>query len=157
MQGEFLEYRRRLPHWRLDGATYFVTWRLSRRQWNLLPAERSVIAGVIRHFESRQFDLVAYVVMDDHVHVLLTPYPGIRLERIVAGWKSYTAHRLTGEFRRKAPLWQDEYHDRIVRNDIELRRKWDYVRNNPRKRWPGIDLYPWLFAVGLGENYLRRG
>src|SRR5690606_18639489 len=87
-------YRRRLPHWRLEGATYFVTWRLHRRQGDLTPHERTMVTGVILHWESVRFVLHALVVMNDHVHVLVTPHPGTPLERLVQGWKAFAADQL---------------------------------------------------------------
>jgi hypothetical protein len=64
-QADFFVYRRRLPHWRLNGATYFVTWRLQRSQHALSPAERSMVVKALRFFEKDRYDLFAYVVMDD--------------------------------------------------------------------------------------------
>ena len=84
-------YRRDLPHLRLDGATYWVTWNLRRRQSPLRPAERAIVASTIRHFDGVQFDLHAFVVMDDHVHVVVTTTPGVALEAIVHSWKSFSA------------------------------------------------------------------
>jgi len=46
-----LRYRRRLPHWRNDEATYFVTWRLARGQAELDSDERDLVAGALTHFE----------------------------------------------------------------------------------------------------------
>jgi hypothetical protein len=40
-------------------------------------------------------------------------------------------------------IWQDEYFDRIVRDEKEFMQKLDYIVNNPWKRWPNIQDYPW--------------
>lgn len=106
-------YRRRLPHWRLEGSTYFVTWCLHRTQSSLRAVEREMVQRVLRHFEGMRFDLRAFVVMDDHVHVVVTPMDPFQLECLVHSWKSYSAWRLQREMGRKGAVWQDEYHDRI--------------------------------------------
>ena len=142
-------YRRDLPHLRLDGATYWVTWNLRRRQSPLRPAERAIVASTIRHFDGVQFDLHAFVVMDDHVHVVVTTTPGVALEAIVHSWKSFSAWRLQREEGRPGALWQEECYDRIVRDDQELTQKVSYVLNNPRRRWPGIIRYEWAWARGM--------
>ncbi len=95
----------------MPGAVYFVTWRLAKRQHGLRPGERSLVVTAIKHFENRRYDLPTYVVMDDHVHVLVVPLEGFALERIVHSWKSFTATRLVKECGRKGPLWQQEYFD----------------------------------------------
>lgn len=146
---QFLQYRRRLPHWRLPGAVYFVTWRLHRNQPPLLPEDRALVVSSIEHFNGRRYEIAGYVVMDDHVHVLVAPHTGFRLEDHVSGWKSFSAHRMTSDRGRLAPVWQDEYFDRIVRDETELFEKMNYILNNPRKRWPELLEYRWLSTPGL--------
>jgi REP element-mobilizing transposase RayT len=141
-------YRRHMPHWRLEGATYWVTWCLHRNQPTLLPAERDLVVSVLRHFEGQRFALDAFVVMDDHVHLVVTPMPRIELEQIVHSWKSVSAWRLQREHGRRGAVWHNEYHDRIVRNDGELAQKIRYLQRNPAGRWPGIDGYPWVWWRG---------
>jgi len=146
---ELTSYRRRLPHWRLEGSTYFVTWRLHPNQRPLSPEERDVVASAIRHFEKVKCELFVFVVMDDHCHVLFIPIGDHQLKDIVYSWKSYSAYRIQREFKHVGAIWQDESFDRIVRNEAEFLEKGNYILNNPRKRWPEIEDYPW---VGLGRD-----
>jgi len=140
----FHTYRRRLPHWRSAGATYFVTWRLAPDCETLAPQERTLVAGTLRHFDRQRYALHAYVVMDDHVHVLVEPIGGHALESIVHSWKSYSAHRLCGAAEDAAPVWQEEYFDRIVRSEQEFDEKMRYIVGNPWKRWPELGAYSWV-------------
>jgi REP element-mobilizing transposase RayT len=87
-------YRRHLPHWRQDQATYFVTWRLARGQPELDSGERDLVAAAIMSFRARQYELAAYVVMDDHVHALVAPLPAYDLAGILHSWKSFTARQM---------------------------------------------------------------
>lgn len=138
-------YRRNLPHWRVEGATYFVTFRLAdsipepvvRRwhdqrerwlrahgldpswaesdwtrwedAWHAIPLaerrdfERSqqrqflgeldkchgccllgrghpVVAAALEHFHGVRVWTGDYVVMPNHVHLLVQPFPGVKLE-----------------------------------------------------------------------------
>src|SRR5713101_2582083 len=66
-------YRRKLPHWRQDQVTYFVTWRLGQGREELDASERELVVAAMKSFDGQRYQLVAYVVMDDHVHALLTP------------------------------------------------------------------------------------
>jgi putative DNA methylase len=139
-----LLYRRKLPHWRQDQVTYFVTWRLARGQQELGSDERDLMVAAMKRFEQQRYELAAYVVMDDHVHVLLTPLSGYDLQGIVHSWKSFTARAMQREGKRFGRVWQDEYFDRIVRDDKEFVQKLDYVVRNPWKRWPEMGEYPWV-------------
>ena len=149
-------FRRHLPHWHLDGATYFVTWCLHHEQPCLGPHERTLVCDALRHFDGTRYDLHASVVMDDHVHVVARPLYRRPLSGILQNWKSYTAHRLTADFERRAPVWQDESYDRVVRDERELGKVLEYVRDNPRRRWPGVDRYPWIVIPTDGSGGLSK-
>ena len=142
-------YRRRLPHIRGDGATYFVTWRLRRGQLDLSADERDCVVASFRHFDGVRYVLHAYVVMNDHVHVLVRTNADFRLEDVISAWKSFTTNRLQRQFGRSGAVWQDEYFDRVVRDDDEYDQKRDYILNNPQKRWPEIEAYQWRWAIGM--------
>ncbi len=98
----------------------------------------------IRHFEGQRYDLVAFVVMNDHVHALVRPIGDRRLEDIVHSLRSYSAHEIA-RGRGGGRIWQDEYFDRAVRDENETNEKIAYILNNPFKRWPEIDSYEWVW------------
>jgi len=80
--------------------------------------------------ELRHYLLHAFVVMPNHVHVLVTPQ--IALPRITKSLKGITAKRanamlgLTGK-----PFWQEESYDHTVRNEREFERIRHYIEENP--------------------------
>ena len=127
---------------------YFVTWRLSGGQTVLTSGDREVVARALLHFDQRRYNLYAYVVMDDHVHVVLSLSPNLRLEAVTHSWKSYTAHQLRRRTSRLAPVWQQESFDRIVRDEAEFHEKVDCVAGNPWKRWPSLETYRWVWVKG---------
>jgi len=145
-ESDFRAYRRRLPHWRLGGATYFVTWRLQPGLSPLGPAERDVVAAALQHFQDERYRLLAYV------HVLVHPFPYIPLQEIVHSWKSYTANRLQRLYARVGAIWQDEHSDRVVRDEDELLEKAEYMLGNPRTRWPESGDYVWARWCGAGDG-----
>jgi REP element-mobilizing transposase RayT len=144
----FYTYNNRLPHWRRQGATYFVTWRVANRQPDLQPAERKVVTDVLKHFDGHRYSLFAYVVMNDHVHTVVEPAPDLQLQTIIHSWKSFSAFRLQRELNRDGAIWQKGYFNRIIRHDVEFRMVVEYVLNNPVKRWPGVEGYPWVGCGG---------
>ena len=137
-------YRRRLPHWRLAGATYFVTWRLAVDQSELTAVERSLVADCLRHFDHKRHELLAYVIMDDHVNALVTPLGDWALEQVIHSWKSFSTYQLQRTCGRIGHVWQSEYFDRVIRDQAELVEKATYIVHNPWKRWPDLLEYPWM-------------
>jgi len=143
MAEDLVKYRRRMPHWRLVGSVYFVTWRLAPSQEKLNEEECRVIMLALQHFDGERYELYACVVMDDHVHALVKPLEDYRLQKLVHSWKSFTAHKLRRDSSKK--LWQEEYFDRIVRDEKEFWDKAQYILNNPLNRWPEMGEYPWVW------------
>jgi REP element-mobilizing transposase RayT len=142
---DFRAYRRFLPHWRADGAIHFVTWRLKPGQGALTVVERDQVAATLQYFNGARYELFAYVVMNDHVHVVVQPLPGFGLERIVQGWKSFSTISMQ-RGQRRGSVWQREYFDRIIRDAEEFAAKIEYVLGNPAQRWPGLEHYPWTWC-----------
>ena len=154
MDESFYTYRRHLPHWRQEGSVYFVTWRLAGEQSLLTPPERTIIVEALRHFHKQRYELFAYVIMDDHVHVLAQPIAPHELRNVLHTWKSYSARCLQKQFGRQGALWQNESFDRIVRDEQEFQEKARYILHNPLKRWPDLIEYEW---VGIGAWHGQAG
>jgi REP element-mobilizing transposase RayT len=100
--------------------------------WLKQPAIADLVADALRFHENVRFDLLAWVVMANHVHVVLRPRPNWTLSRILQSWKGYTAHeanRLLG--RTGKSFWQKESFDHLVRNEEDLHRCCHYTTANP--------------------------
>ena len=108
-------------------------------------------ASALSHYE-----LHAFVVMPNHVHLLLTP--AIPLSQITKSLKGITAKRanlalgLTG-----IPFWQEESYDHTVRDGREFERIRRYIESNPVRAGlaRGPDEYRWSSAgrdSGVGRN-----
>ena len=69
--------------------------------------------------------------MPNHVHLLIQPYKGHALSKILHSIKSYTAHEINKQLNQKGEFWQDESYDRIVRGPEELSHFREYIRRNP--------------------------
>jgi REP element-mobilizing transposase RayT len=138
-------YQRRIPQWRREGATYFVTWRILRDQSELDPRERTIVFDAVQFFDKERYDLIAAVVMSDHAHAILWPYPGIELTDVLHSWKSFSVRTMQRNRWRSGSLWQEGAFNRILRGPTEFKKKTQYVAGNPRKRWPDLASYDWVF------------
>jgi hypothetical protein len=142
-------WRRWLSRVRMPGApsVHLVTWRLAPGQRPLTALERGLVCRALRHREGELHRLLAYVVMDDHVHVLVQPVC-VPLTHLADSWASFTAHELQCLSRRGPPVWQADVQQRAVRGDEDLRLVLEYIVGNPWKRWPFIKGYPWVWEAG---------
>jgi putative transposase len=123
--------RRNLPHWTLDGSTYYVTFRTL--SGTLSDEERRLVLEHVRSGDDKFYQLAAAVVMPDHVHLLLHPMPAYDLSRIMKGIKGVSAHKINQLRGTTGTIWQDESWDRIVRDAVEFDEKLQYMADNPVK------------------------
>lgn len=146
-----------LPHWRLTGATYFVTFNLLAGEMS--DDERQFVLDACLFHHGRKWILHALTVMPDHVHLvarLLTSPVGkdYELSSVLHSVKSYSANQINLLRGESGTVWQRESYDRIMRNDRELRETLEYVELNPVRKdivnQPGE--YPWT----LTQIDLRR-
>jgi REP element-mobilizing transposase RayT len=151
-QGTLVKTRRNLPHWELGGSTYFLTFRCAGGV-TLEDADRTLVLNNWRHWDEQRYLLHCAVVMPDHVHVLLTPLrdgPDTwhSLKQIFHTNKGFTAQKINKNHGRRGGVWQDERHDRIVRDEEEFFEKWNYIANNPVEEGLVNDalVYPWFYG-----------
>ncbi len=90
-----------------------------------------VVEAIHFHAENlKRYDLHRYVVMSNHVHLLMTPRMDV--SKLMQSLKRFTAKEgnrmldLTGH-----PFWQDESYDRLVRDATEFGRIARYIEMNP--------------------------
>lgn len=77
--------------------------------------------------------LTAWVIMPNHVHILITPNAGHELSDILHSIKSFTAHEANKQLNRTGQFWQHESFDRYIRNYKHYANVINYIENNPVK------------------------
>jgi valyl-tRNA synthetase len=92
-----------------------------------------VVADALIHFDRERYDLGAWVVMPNHVHVVVTPRDRHHIGDILHSWKSFTAHKVNEIVGRTGRLWQHESYDHIVRNERAQHKIQEYIDRNPEK------------------------
>jgi putative DNA methylase len=96
------------------------------------PGLADLVAGAIKFFDGQRYELREWVVMPNHVHVVVWPMPGHILSEILHSWKSYTAHEINKRLPMKVvPFWQSESYDHLIRDDDDLHRCLHYTLMNP--------------------------
>lgn len=147
----YLPVRRHVPHWEHPCGTVALTWLLHRDQPVLRDDERTIVLEVISRGADVVGQILAAVVMDDHVHAVVSLAKGWTGVRAAQTWKSVSAHALTRDFGRSAPVWQRAYFDRWMMDRERVERCVAYVLGNPTRRWPGRTDYPWLIGRGIAR------
>ncbi len=155
ISSELHRHHRRLPHWQSGGSSYFVTFRSAIGE---LPSEAlEIVKHHILFDHKRKYELIFGVVMPDHVHILFRPIckdngNWYSLQEILKGIKGVSARNINKLLLRTGSVWQDEYFDRLIRDEKELHEKWKYIWENPLKKGLSNSFDDYLFYIVPEEN-----
>lgn len=160
-----------LPHLKAQGSVYFVTFRLADSlpaealaRLEQLPSEersshvdalldqgagacwlaRPEVAELVKtalEAESAHVRLHGWVVMPNHVHLLMEPRATASLSEVLQRIKSGTAHLANALLGLEGAFWQRESYDHLVRDQADLDAHLEYIRANPGR-------------AGLRDGYL---
>ena len=84
-------------------------------------------------FAYEAISVVSYVIMPDHVHLLISVKAQneaknpVSVETVVRSLKRITVNEVGDN------IWQDSFYDHVVRNEDDLSLIRKYIRNNPLK------------------------
>jgi len=146
-------YRRKLPHWIPDNTIIFITWRLAGTappprpailtaqtqyhqtgpQWLKDPRIAQIVRNALEYGETNRnlYTLHAWVIMPNHIHVLLEPKaPLPKVMQWLKGRTARLANRILN--RTGQPFWHDESYDHWIRSTNELNQTIAYIENNPK-------------------------
>jgi REP element-mobilizing transposase RayT len=110
-----------------------------------------VVRDALLHFEGTRYDLAAWSIMPNHVHVIVRPKSDQTLARILHSWKSFAAKEANRLLNRRGSFWQPESFDHLIRDEGDFRNQIRYVLENPERA--GLKGWRWVGAVaerGMG-------
>jgi REP element-mobilizing transposase RayT len=83
------------------------------------------------YFDGERYDLLAWCIMPNHVHVVMCCLNDISLGQIVRTWKVQTTATVNAMLGTKGPIFAPDYFGRFMRNGKQAERAIGYVENNP--------------------------
>jgi putative transposase len=116
-------------------GTYFATFSTWQRRklFVVEPYAGLFLKTLYGYRKQGKFLLHAFVLMPEHVHLLLTPAPDITLEHAIQLIKGGYSHAFGVEFR-KGEVWQRGFTDHRIRDAEDFGNHHDYIHQNPVKR-----------------------
>jgi len=114
--------------------------------WLHKPAIAHLVQQSLFHFDGDRYRLNAWVIMPNHVHVLLTLSDRYGLSSVVHSWKSYTASEANRLLARKGDFWHREYFDRYVRDERHYATVVRYIEANPVRAGLCANIEHWSFS-----------
>ena len=95
------------------------------------PDARKIIEEAFRYIHENMATVHAYVIMPNHVHIVLETKEDVEIQQVMHNLKRYTASKINQLLQREGSVWQREYYDRIIRNEAHYENAIKYIINNP--------------------------
>jgi putative transposase len=135
------------------GCVAFLTLVCANRNpWLAPEASKARLLAIVRTLKVQcHFQCHAWVILNDHLHLLVTDPGGD-----ISGWVQKLKLRFTrGHQDRPRRVWQRRFWDHLIRDETDLQRHLDYIHHNPVKH--GLVSrtrdYPWSSFA----HFVRRG
>jgi REP element-mobilizing transposase RayT len=92
------------------------------------PEVAEIVKNSLRKFDGERYKLIAWVIMPNHIHLLIRPLNGWELDKILQSFKSFTAQEANKLLQRNGKFWMREYFDRRIRDNLHLKRRFVTLR-----------------------------
>jgi len=137
-----------IPRRTTPQGTFFVTTVCyNRRRLFQVPATAELFLEILQHHRALgHYQLHAFVLMPDHIHLLLTPH-GRTVSQAMQQIKGSFSRHLSSNF----PIWQRGFTDHSIQTASEFDLRRAYIHLNPVRAHlvPSPELYPYSSAYRL--------
>ena len=97
------------------------------------PEVAQIVADSLHHFQGERYDLTDFVVMPNHVHILVAFPDEAALLKQCRSWKHFTATQINRLLGQQGEFWQTDGFDHLVRGPDQYCYFQDYIADNPRR------------------------
>jgi REP element-mobilizing transposase RayT len=95
-----------------------------------VPEVAHCLENALFHGDDRFYRLLAWVIMPNHVHVLVEIWTR-PMSQLVKAWKRVATSFVNRHFQREGELWQADYFDRYIRDEAHFHKAVHYIERNP--------------------------
>ncbi len=140
-------------HRTAPGSCYFVTtkcWK-GRSLFQVTEVAQILFETLFHYRDSGAYLLHEFVIMPDHLHLILTPGRETSLEKAVQLIKGGSSFRIHKERGGKMDIWQVGFHDWTIRDWKDWKAKTNYIYMNPVKARLCERPEDWAFSSANGK------
>lgn len=139
------------PHIYLDDTWYMITSAIYQRRRLLEPdGHKELVCGQLKTLVSEfGLRLAAWVILDNHYHLLVKSRVGATLPRFFGRLHGRTSHDLNGlDAARGRQVWHN-YWDTCIRTEADYWTRFNYIHHNPVKHGYVARTEDWRFSSAL--------
>jgi putative transposase len=143
-------------HRTAPGASYFVTTRCwqGRSLFQMTEVADVLPSALLHYRDSVAYLLHEFVIMPEHLHLILTPASQTSLEKAMQLIKGGSSRRIHKDRGNKMEIWQEGFHDWTIRNWQDWKAKAEYIHMNPVKARLCERPRHWRYSSACGKFVL---
>jgi type I restriction enzyme R subunit len=97
------------------------------------PQAAEEVSSALQHFDGERYELGDFIIMPNHVHLLVCLSGTTDIEDQCHSWKKYSAVQINRLLHRRGRFWQEESFDHLVRSVDQFAWFERYIAENPLK------------------------
>ena len=144
--------RVKLPRYNEENECHFITSVTRERKPIFHDVNNiEILIETIRFYQERgDLHVLGYVVMPEHVHLLLIPLKGT-ISDVMRNIKAYSATTIRQRAKIDSDVWQNSFYDHIVTGRRDFESKLNYMHENPLRRniVDRLDSYPYSSYINF--------
>jgi putative transposase len=122
----------RLRHLTAAGCTYFVTTKAAQgiALFRVQEIAEIIVGSLLHYRDLGAYELQEFVLMPNHLHLLITPSGTTTLEKamqLIKGGSSHEIHLRRGG---KMEIWQSGFHEATIRDYADYQSRVRYIWQN---------------------------
>ena len=121
---------------RSSGKTFFITFNVhGKRPLFRNPKACSFFLHTLRYYKPQlKFQLLGYVVMEDHIHLLMRTQPDVSISTIIQKIKGAFGRKWKMMSHWKGPVWQKSFFNSILHDDASLKQRLNQIHYHPLEK-----------------------
>ena len=96
------------------------------------PALSKIVADSLLHFDNDRYHMGDFVIMPNHVHLIVCLLGDTEIEAICTSWKRYSAKQINQVLGKTGRFWQEESFDHLIRSLDQFEALQRYIADNPK-------------------------
>ncbi len=120
------------------------------------PQFAEIVARALLHFDGERYHMGDFVVMPNHVHLMVQFLGADGLKRQCRSWKKFSAREIHEKLGRHGHFWQDESYDRLVRDPEEFFHYREYIAIKPKKARLKSGEF-WYYKSPKADQFAEQG
>ena len=138
------------------GTSYFITTKCWQgRSVFQIPENAEILIKALFHYRERgAYLLHEFVVMPDHLHLVLTPSATMSLEKAKQFIKGGSSYQIRKAHNQKMEIWQVGFHDWTIHDANDWQTKVEYIHTNPVRAKLVQEPEDWPYSSANGKFVL---